>query len=232
MRRRSFLGTRQRRPGARAEAHPARRRWWIAAVGSRLNRAAGEQDWGRRRSPGSSALQSGLKVTGMKVFGVSLTPQLRPALRILQARNQPGPGRLGRGHARRQGRRDDGLHRGLPRVPDRRRPDAGRAHLAIDVRPQLLPRRAGHGLGDLGHRPGAVGHSRQSARHARCTSCWAARSIRAAFAATITPTACARRKRLQKLRETAIQQGVTCFKTGIPGLLRVDRDARRRSQRP
>ena len=30
---------------------------------------------------------------------------------------------------------------------------------------------------------------------------------------------------LAKLRETAIQQGVSCFKTGLPDLLRVDRDA-------
>ena len=40
---------------------------------SRLSRSAAAQV-GRHRSPASSALQSGLKVTGMKVFGVSLTP--------------------------------------------------------------------------------------------------------------------------------------------------------------
>ena len=90
-----------------------------------------------------------------------------PAVRILQARNQPGSCGMGRGHAGRQGRSDDGLHQRLPRVRHRRGPDAGGAHLAIDVRAQLLPRGTGDGLGDFGHRPGAVGYSRQSARRPR-----------------------------------------------------------------
>ena len=109
MRRRSFLAlgsaglalAQKRRP---ARAGMRRLRLWL-----RASTAAGGA--GQASLAGFERLQSGLKVTGMKVFGVSLTPTSDRPYVFVQARNQPGPGRLGRGHARRQGRRDDGLHR-------------------------------------------------------------------------------------------------------------------------
>ena len=153
---------------------------------------------------------------------------LRPPVRLREARNQRGRRRLGRGHARRQGRRGDGLHERLPRLPDRQRSDAGGASLAVDVRAQLLSRRAGHRLGDLGHRPGAVGHPRQSARPAGVPA--AGRPVRRARRARLLPRQARRTRRsLQQLRGTAVELGVSCFKTGHPRLLRVDRDARRKS---
>ena len=158
---------------------------------------------------------SRLRVTGMKVYRRVAKPDIRPALRLLQARNQPGLVGWGEGTLEGKAGADDGLHQRLPRVRHRRRPDAGRAHLAIDVRAQFLPRGTGDGLGDFRQSTRRCGTF--AARRSAClyTSCWAARSIRVAFAATITPTACARRKHY-RLRETAIQQGVSCFKTGLP----------------
>ena len=132
---------------------------------------------------------SGVKITGMKVFGVSLTPDSDRPYVFVKLETNAGRRRLGRRHARRQGGRGDGLHQRLPRVPHRQRSDAGGASLAVDVCAQLLSRRSGDRLGDLGHRPGAVGHPRQGARACRSTSCWADPSTPAACAAIITPSA-------------------------------------------
>ena len=73
MRRRSFLalgsaGLALAQEPRTAGAPHHRLRLWLRASTGRPGQA------GRHRSPGSSRLQSGLKVTGMKVFGVSLTP--------------------------------------------------------------------------------------------------------------------------------------------------------------
>src|ERR1017187_7848724 len=122
---------------------------------------------------------------------------------------------MGRGHAGRQGRREDGLRPGLPRLRCGRGPDAGRAHLAIDVRPQLLPRGAGDGFSDIGHRPSSVGLRGKALGvpvYRLLGGPLDPRGVRGYYHAdgVRTPDA------LAKLRETAIQQGVSCFKTGLP----------------
>ena len=72
------------------------------------------------------------------------------------------------------------------------------------------------GLGDLGHRPGAVGHPRQSPGHAGVPAPGrTARSARRAGLLSRRWRAHAARRWL-RLRQTAIQQGVSCFKTGLP----------------
>ena len=60
--------------------------------------------------------------------------------------------------------------------------------------------------------------------------CWAARSIRAASADTITPTG-AHQEGLAKLKETAIQQGVSCFKAGFRAITNGSRRERRSRRR-
>src|ERR1017187_114314 len=214
-----------------------RRRSFLALGGTSLALA---QDRGRRpvipecgcafapqppqRGPGQATLagfervQSGLKVTGMKVFGVSLNRSSdRPYVFVKIETNQGlvgwGEGTLegkagatmacvedfrdvvlgadpmhfehiwqsmyvvclyraeiGGGPSGGKGLCADGVVRRLLRLRCGRGPDAGRAHLAIDVRPQLLPRGAGDGFSDIGHRPSSVGHPRQGAGRARVPS--------------------------------------------------------------
>ena len=127
--------------------------------------------------------------------------RVRPPLRLRQTRNQPGRRRLGRRHARRQGRRRDACVNDFPRLHRRRRPDAGGAHLAVDVRPQLLPRRPGDRLGHLRHRPGAVGYPRQGARPAGLQT--AGRPLRPARRARLLPHQRQNRGGIARLRETA-----------------------------
>ena len=57
------------------------------------------------------ASASGVKITGMKVFGVSLTPDSDRPYVFVKLETDAGRRRLGRRHARRQGGRGDGLHR-------------------------------------------------------------------------------------------------------------------------
>ena len=111
--------------------------------------------------------------------------ELRPAVCVRQAGDESGPDRMGRRNARRQSGRRDGVRQRLQRLPDRRGPDAGGTYLAVDVRSLLLSRRSGDGIGDLGHRPGAVGHSRQSAGDAGVQA--AGRTVRSARRARLLP---------------------------------------------
>ena len=65
--------------------------------------------------PGSTAFQnvtSKLRITGVKVFGVTLDEsiaQCGPPLCVRENRNQPGRGGMGRSDARRQGLRRHGV---------------------------------------------------------------------------------------------------------------------------
>ncbi len=83
--------------------------------------------------------------------------QLRSAVRLREAGDEPGPGGLGRGHARGQGRVGHGLHPGLSRFSDRQRSHAGGASLAVDVCSHFLSRRPADWLCHVGHRSGACG---------------------------------------------------------------------------
>ena len=171
-----------------------------------------------------------LKVTGVKTFGVTsdALPRDRPHVFV---KIETDAGVVGWGEATLEGKAGavmQAVH-DLSRLPDRPGPDAGRASLAVDVRPQLLSRRAGDGLGDFRHRPGALGHSRQGARSA---------GLRAAR----RPDRCARRARL--LPPAAVLPRSALSRAGRrdpragrevrrhllqdrdPRLLRVDRDTR------
>lgn len=104
------------------------------------------------------------------------------------------------------------------------------AHLAIDVRPQLPPRGAGDGFSDIGHRPSSLGHPGQGLGvpvHRLLVGPLDPRGVRGYYHAdgVRTPDA------LAKLRETAIQQGVSCFKTGFPAYYEGSRRVRRSQPR-
>ena len=119
--------------------------------------SAGEQ---AARADAFRDLSSGLKVTNLKVFGVSLTPDSdRPYVFVKLETNQ---GVVGWGEGTLEGK----AGAAMACIDDFRdsssaRTHAGGASLAIDVCPQLLSCRPGDWLGHFRHRPGAVGHSRQ-----------------------------------------------------------------------
>ena len=220
MRRRNFLafggaGLAMRRMRPR---RPASRRGADCGCSLRAPQAAGQQ---RLRQPAIGPEDH--RDEGLRRFADAAPPTGRTS----SSRLETNQGLVGWGEGTLEGKAGAAMAciERLPRLPDRQRSDAGGAHLAIDVRPHLLSRRAGDGVGDFGHRPGAVGHSRQSAGHAGVQA--AGRPARSARRSRLLP----RRRRAHSARswrscaQTAIQQGVSCFKTGIARLLRVDRDA-------
>ncbi len=116
-------------------------------------------------------LSSGIKITNLKVFGVSLTPNSdRPYVFVKLETNQPGLIGWGEGTLEGKGQSSHVLRSGLSRLPRRQRSHAGRASVAVDVRAHLLPRRPTHRLCHLRHRSGTVGHSRQSPERARLSA--------------------------------------------------------------
>ena len=95
---------------------------------------------------------SKLRITNMKVFGVTLDEKIarsRPPVRFRQTRNQPRRCGLGRGNARREGIRGHGVRHGPEGSHRRQRSDAGRAPLSVHVYRQLLSRRSGLRIGHL-----------------------------------------------------------------------------------
>ena len=173
--RRHFLtGSRRNLAAGQLVGAPARRTALSFCDCALQPQAAAPAGAARSRHFGSK-----VRITNVKTFGVTI-PGRRPdrPYVFVKLETDAGPGGLGRRHARRQGRRGDGLHQRFPRVPHRRRPDAGGASLAVDVRPQLLPRRTGDGLRDLRASIRRCGTCAARSWACRSTSCWAAPTIR------------------------------------------------------
>ena len=156
------------------------------------------------------------KITNVKVFGVSLTPDSdRPYVFVKLETNQ---GVIGWGEGTLEGK----AAAVMACVKDFRDFLIGADPMQVEHHWQSMYvhsfYRAGPviGLGHLRHRPGPLGHPRQGARHARLQAARRpARSrgvrgyyhVRASSPAEITASSATPRK----------QEGVTCFKTGIPG---------------
>ena len=119
------------------------------------------------KPPGAAAFRdvvSKLRVTNMRVFGVTLDERIAQADRpYVFVKIETNEGVTGWGEATLEGKasRRDGLRDGSERPDYRQRSHAGRASLPVDVYRQLLPRRARAGVGDLWNRSGALGHTRQ-----------------------------------------------------------------------
>ena len=107
-------------------------------------------------------VQSGIKITGLKVFGVSLTPNSdRPYVFVKIETNQ---GLIGWGEGTLEGK----AGAVMACVNDFKDFLIGSDPMQVEhiwqdhVCPLLLPGRAGDGIRHLGHRSGSLGHSRQS----------------------------------------------------------------------
>ena len=100
MRRRQFFGG---MAGALALGRPA----YAGLRRARFGDASVPRCRRRRRGPGRARFQdvgSKVRITDMKVFGVSLTPQSDRPYVFVKLETDAGPGGLGRRHAGRQGR--------------------------------------------------------------------------------------------------------------------------------
>ena len=135
---------------------------------------------------------SKLRITGMKVFGVSLSADSdRPYVFVKLETNQ---GIVGWGEGTLEGK----AGAVMACINDFRDFVIGADPMQVEhiwqihVRAQLLSRRPGDRLGDFRHRPGALGYPRQGARDAGVQAVRRPLRYAAACADTITPTACAR----------------------------------------
>lgn len=119
------------------------------------------------KPPGAAAFRdvtSKLRVTNMRVFGVTLDERIAQADRpyvFVKIETNEGVTGWGKATLEGKGRRRDGLRDGSERPDYRQRSHAGGASLPVDVYRQFLPRRARAGVGDLWNRSGALGHTRQ-----------------------------------------------------------------------
>ena len=133
----------------------------------------------RRRSqhakdkpPGAAAFKdvgSKLRITNMRVFGVTLDERIAQADRpYVFVKIETNQGVVGWGEATLEGKAAAAMAcvMDLKDLIIGSDPDAGGASLPAHVHRQLLPRRSRAGIGDLRNRPGAVGHTRQGHEHA------------------------------------------------------------------
>ena len=102
----------------------------------------------------------------------------------------------------------------LSRLLDRRGSEPDRAPLAAHAPPRLLARRGDPELGDLGHRPGAVGHQGQAAGRARVRP--AGRTDAAASAAVHAHSRGDSRGKRPSTPCSWWRRGITALKMGVP----------------
>ncbi len=173
--------------------------------------------------PGSDVFKdvgSKLRITDMKVFGVTLDEKIaradRPYVFVKLETNQ---GVVGWGEATLEGK----AAAAMACVNDLKDFIIGSDPMQVEHLYQLMYigsfYRGGPvlGLGDLRHRPGALGHSRQGSWTCPSTRCWAVPSIPAGCAAIITHLPDARGgARAARQDQSA---GVTALKFQLPDLL-------------
>ncbi len=160
-------------------------------------------------------MQSGIKITGLKVFGVSLTPNSdRPYVFVKIETNQ---GLVGWGEGTLEGKAGaviacvndfkDFLIGSDPMQVE---------HIWQDMYVHSFYR-AGPVMGSAisGIDQASVGHSRESTWECLCISCSAALTILGEYAVITTSTEPA--DSCSRFAQTAKEQGITCVKSGIPG---------------